>query len=420
MNAVRVAANRASCIIRGAEFTLLFAALIVAFVFSTENTSAAETSDELLPSQSVLDSIMALPVNHGMHLGRAKVVGPFNDVARRFNLHNTGPQLRDYSLKMVWAPERRRALYAGANHASPHRLNDVWEFDLAAMAWVLLYAPDNPRGYLDLGSDYSDVAFQDGVLVTTRGGPAVIGHTWSGITYDPVGRKMLFMSTWGTDQDSAVTSLGGDPSTRYRGPPLWAFDPESRKWTAIKTPKPYPVAPYGAMLEWVPEFGGAIWHMNNWRMKATWLFDPSAMRWTDLRANGNRAAFAAQAPSRELVGYHDPARQLVIARQAATTYHFDTAKAAWSKRNENKDVPRGYDGHNVFYHDPVSGHGLLVDLPSKSLWSYDPESQDWKMLTPDGDPMPNGKKMLAYMDQARNVLVVVDDVQVWVFRYAEP
>ncbi|MEQ9065893.1 MAG: hypothetical protein RLO18_04170, partial [Gimesia chilikensis] len=94
---------------------------------------------------------------------------------------------------MVWSPERRTALYLGANHGRPHRLNDVWEFDLCEMQWILLYAPDNPRDYLGLGEDPSDVVLKDGVLQTRRGGPAVIGHTWSGVTYDSDGKRLLWM-----------------------------------------------------------------------------------------------------------------------------------------------------------------------------------------------------------------------------------
>ena len=58
-------------------------------------------------------------------LGQAKVMGDFNDTARKYNLHKTGPLARDFTLKMVWALERKRALYCGANHGVPHRLNDV-------------------------------------------------------------------------------------------------------------------------------------------------------------------------------------------------------------------------------------------------------------------------------------------------------
>jgi hypothetical protein len=59
---------------------------------------------------------------------------------------------------MVWAPERKRALYCGANHGVPHRLNDVWEFDLPSLSWVMLYAPDLPRDYAGMGKDFSDGA----------------------------------------------------------------------------------------------------------------------------------------------------------------------------------------------------------------------------------------------------------------------
>ena len=69
------------------------------------------------------------------------------------------------------------------------KLNDIWEFDL-------------PRGYSDLRQDTSDVEFRDGILVTTRGGPAVIAHTWWGLTYGPRHKALLFMNTWVTDRKS--------------------------------------------------------------------------------------------------------------------------------------------------------------------------------------------------------------------------
>ena len=94
----------------------------------------------------------------------------------------------------------------------------------------MLYAPDNARGYGDLGKDTSDVEFRDGLLMTKRGGPAVIGHTWWGLTYDPEQRQLLFMNTWVTDKKQAVTALGGDPDELYNGPPLWMFDPAQKTW----------------------------------------------------------------------------------------------------------------------------------------------------------------------------------------------
>lgn len=386
------------------------------FVYCTLPLAAS-----LEPDPHVQRRIVELKPNHAIRLGTARVVGDFNDIAKRFELDRTGPRARDFSLKMVWAPERRRALFTGANHGRPHRLNDVWEFDLAAMAWHLLYAPDNPRNYADLGRDASDVEFRDGALITRRGGPAVIAHTWSGLTYDPIGRQMLFMNTWPIKQDELIRQLGGDPAARYPGPPLWAFSPETRKWSLHKSEPPRPRAPVGALLEYVPELGGAIWHLNNWQMRSTWLYDPAEKRWERLAVAAKKNDFEQQAPSMELVGYHDPVRKLVVARQGRGTFHFDTQTRTWTKVDETPSgegsVPDGHDARNVFYHDPVSGHGLLVDFASRSVWSYDPDRSIWNKRESQGDPMPAGKRMLAYFDQAQGVLVVIDDLEVWVYRY---
>lgn len=378
-------------------------------------------SGALPEDRAALARIERLSANEAVNLGEAKVLGPFNDTARRFDLHLTGPRSRNYSLKMNWASDRGRALFVGANHGKPHRLNDVWEFDLAAMSWILLYAPDNPRSYDGLGDDASDVVFQDGVLMSKRGGPAVIGHAWWGTTYDPIRRQLLFMNIWMTKQDEAIRQLGGDPATRYKGPPLWAFDPAAGRWQAIKTSPPGPGSPYGAMLEYVTPLGGAVWHMNNWQMRGTWVYKAQERRWEHLVTNARKHDFRDQAPTRELVGYYDKERQLIIVQQAKSTFHFDVAQREWRKvRVEPSDsaaVPHGHDARTVFYHDPASGHGLLLNLFDRTLWSYQPESYQWTRLHPTGDPIPKGERMLAYVDPSLNVLVVINDASIWAYRY---
>jgi hypothetical protein len=382
---------------------------------------AAADSPRLEPRRDVADALAGLKPNHGLRLGTAAVVGEFNDTARKYNLDKTGPKARDFTLKMCWAEDRKRVLYCGANHAVPHRLNDVWEFDLPALTWAMLYAPDNPRGYTDLGKDTSDVEFKDGLLVTRRGGPAVIAHTWWGLTYDPKHKALLFMNTWVTDQKKAVQALGGDPATLYTGPPLWAFFPADGKWKAFKAGKPYPVAIFGGMLEYVPDLGGSIWHANNWQMRGTWLHDYTADAWKDLKANGGGKAFEAAAPEPEQIGYYDPKRKRVVVHRHYDTFHFDPKKVEWSKvRTGDKAdgrTPYGHDARAVFCHDPASGHGLLVQFETNALWAYDPDAASWTKLSPEGDPMPTGSKRLAYLDPARNALVVIDGTTVWAYRY---
>ncbi len=376
---------------------------------------------KLDPKADVVAALAALEPNHGVRLGPADVVGEFNDTARKYDLHKTGPKGRDFTIKMCWAPDRKRALFCGANHAVPHRLNDVWEFDLKALTWAMLYAPDNARGYNDLGKDTSDVEFKDGVLITKRGGPAVIAHTWWGLTYDPGRKALVFMNTWVTDQKKAVKDLGGDPTDLYAGPPLWAFFPAERKWTPFKAPKPYPVGVFGGMLEHVPELGGNVWHANNWQMRGTWLHDFEKDTWKDLNANGGGKAFETEAPEPEQIGYYDPARRIIVAQRHHGTFHFDTKTRRWKKvlsgdKDDGKS-PYGHDARAVMYHDPASGHGLLVQYQTNTLWAYDPDAAAWSKLTPKGDPMPTGSKRLAYLDPASNVLVVIDGTTTWAYRY---
>lgn len=402
----------------------LLAALLA--VFTTEAWAAAPepVKPVLAVNESALEKIRALKPNHAVIVGKAAVLGDFNEVAKKFELPRTGPRGRDFTIKMVWAPERRRVLYCGANHAVPHRINDVWEFDLAAMSWVMLYAPDNARDYTGLGKDFSDVEFKDGIFITKRGGPAIIAHTWWGFTYDPVQKQMLFMNTWVTEEKKAVAQLGGDPAQLYAGPPLWAFSPGTRQWKMLKTDKPYPRPIFGGLLEYVPDLRGTIWHANNWQMHASWLYDAKTNAWKDLKANGTSAVFEQQAPEPEQVGYYDPQRKLVIIHRHKATHHFDPQKNAWKKvisaDKDSADVPYGHDAFSPMYHDPVSGHGLLVEFKTNTLWAYDPDKIAWTKLRPEGDKLPEGNKRLAYFDPVQKVFVVLHDTTVWAYRHRAP
>ena len=400
-----------------------FLALVVAIVCGQQLCAAADAVVEpkLEPKPSIVQKLAALKANQAATLGKADVIGDFNETARRFDLHKTGPRGRDFTIKMCWAPERGRALFCGANHGVPHRLNDVWEFDLPSLTWSMLYAPDNARGYGDLGKDFSDVEFKNGILITKRGGPAVIAHTWWGLTYDPRHKALLFMNTWVTNRKKAVQDLGGDPAELYEGPPLWAFYPANRRWQAFKAGKPYPVAIFGGMLDYVPELGGSIWHANNWQMHGTWLHEFDKDVWKDLKANGGGATFEKESPAPEQVGYYDPARKMLVVQRHYDTCHFEPRKLEWKRvlagDKDDGRTPFGHDARSVMYHDPVSGHGLLVQFETNALWAYDPDKTVWTKLAPEGDPMPTGNKRLAYVDPAQNALVVIDGTAVWAYRF---
>lgn len=373
----------------------------------------------LNPNAEVVAKLKALPAGHAVLLGKAAVVGEFNDTAKHWELDKTGPRGRDFTIKMVWAPERKRALFCGANHGVPHRINDVWEFDLGALTWAMLYAPDNARDYGGLGKDYSDVEFKNGILITKRGGPAIIAHTWWGLTYDPELKSLLFMNTWVTNEKKAVESLGGNPAELYAGPPLWSFSPSSRQWKMHKADPPYPRAIFGGLLEYVPELQGSIWHANNWQMRSTWRFDVKQNAWTKLAANTAAGDFEKQAPEPEQVGYYDPQLKRVIVQRQRNTFEFDPVAVEWKKVAEGTEesAPFGHDAYAPMVRDSASGHGLLVEFKTNTLWDYDPAKHTWAKLSPQGDPLPEGNKRLAYADPAYNVLVVIQGTTVWAFRY---
>ena len=72
----------------------------------------------------------------------------------------------------------------------------------------------------------------------------------------------------------------------------------------------------------------------------------------------------------------------------------------------------------MLYHDPVSGHGLLVQFQTNTLWAYDPDKAAWTKLAPEGDPMPTGAQAAGVpATRPTNVLVVIDGTTVWAYRY---
>ncbi len=386
--------------------------------------AAGPVEPALADDPAIIARLRALPPGHGVLLGEARMVGDFNDTARRFNLHQTGPRERDYSLKMAWAPQRGRALFAGANHGQPHRLNDVWEFDLGALAWILLYPPDLPRGGADLGEDASDVVVRDGVLQTRRGGPAIVGHTWWGLTWDAGRERLLWMNVWVAKPEKLIEQLGGDPSTRYKGLPLWSFDPQRGQWELLRSGETAPRAMFGGLLEYIEPLGGSVWHANNWQSRGTWVLgNDDRNPWQDLAANAGAGDFDEQSPGAELVGYFDPRRKVLVTQRGRATFHFDVASSTWARvRNEGEDseaVPDGHDARTAFVHDPVSGEGLLVDLRNNgALWAYQPDSHLWRRVEVKGDALPEGRRRLVYFDVEHGVLVVIHDRRVWAYRHA--
>ena len=82
---------------------------------------AAKVEPAIAPDAALLAKIAALPDNTWLRLGPVKVAGDVSwcgkaDWKGTEHLAKVGPTGRDYCNKAVWSPERKRALYCGANH----------------------------------------------------------------------------------------------------------------------------------------------------------------------------------------------------------------------------------------------------------------------------------------------------------------
>jgi len=382
--------------------------------------SATELDPALTADPAVGKALAALGDNSACTLGDPKIIEELGDFAKGWHrMKQTGPCGRDFTIKMAWMPDRERAFFCGANHGSPHRFNDAWEYDLAANTWVLLYVPDyNDRGGIT-EYDKKVLVLKDGWLRTTKGGPAHPAHTWWGLTYDPELKAALWYCAWPSYRlDAKLKAIGKTRAELYRGPPLWAFYPFEKKWDPIPTEKPWPRNKFGASLEYIPELDGALWQYGN----ASWLFDREKKKWTSFP--GGKEAL----PIESLVCY-DTHRKLLIGhcgpkrnKKECRTWHMSIESGkpgAWKKVVEAPDLPNGHDARSFMYYDPVGKVALLYERGPQKLWSYDPETMKWVLLEPDGPAPAFGKKerVLAYMDPARNVFVVIGYNKVWCYRF---
>jgi hypothetical protein len=331
---------------------------------------------------------------------------------------------------MVWMPDRKRAIYYGANHGAPHRTNDVWEYDLPSNTWVCLYGPDNMRGAENWKQNLDPDSLKTGIPRTRRGGPAVIAHSWWQLAYDPQLKAMLTFCSW-----SMVP--GHVREARKKGshkPPLWAFFPEKKQWQPITGSKfegKRPRYQNASALEYVPQRKATIWCSNNWANRGMWAYDSADNTWTQLKPNGGSTKeFQSNAPPPEQVMAFAPDRGMLIGhwgkvdrktgKRQIRTSHFSFQTNAWQVvegkgHGEQGIIPPGHDARTNFVYDQVARVCLLWD--GKHLWSYDPDGARWTRLQIKGDPPPTGGRdvMLAYYDVARNVFVINGQ---WVYRHA--
>ncbi|MGQ9661959.1 MAG: hypothetical protein ACUVWX_06435 [Kiritimatiellia bacterium] len=401
----------------------VFVTVTVLSTVSSGERDSGNVEPELRPDSAVMQLLEKLGDNSSAVLPPTRVVGDPGPLTKEYKMDKRGPGGRDFTIKMAWMPDRKRAFFCGANHGSPHRLNDAWEYDLAANAWVVLYPADyNDRGPVT-DFDREKLELKDGWLRTKGGGPAHPAHTWWGLTYDLERKAVLWWCQWPPYRlDAKLAAIGATREQLYKGPPLWAFYPEKKRWEPLSTKQPWPRQGLAGSLEYVPELRGTLWMHPD---AGTWLLESATLSWQNLSRGKER-------PPIETVMCYDSGRKLVLAHRGpqkedapCRTWHMSVTGAdagEWKKVLEKPGLPNGHDASSFFYFDPVGRVGLLYEVPRRSIWAYDPEKIEWTELKPEGPPPPEkgDARPVAYFDTARNVFVVSMGTLTWVYRYRKP
>jgi hypothetical protein len=405
----------------------------------------------------------------------ATILAPINVECGDLTLHGVnqfGPGNRDYCNKMVYAPERQTALFAGGNHQVPHRMNDAWEYHLGSNTWHLKFAPDGGDPSKHKGAYFltsrelvrkpdmpltekqqadlaaykawwaANVVFKQGHLSTTRGGPIMPAHTWDGVCYDARAKKMLWgQGAVGAAQLTTHAYFTGVPLARLEAQadesytPMWLFDPAKEQWSRYRTDRPRAsLRGMGASLTYLPDLGKSLWYVAAENVSPPayemWLFDAVVDAWTELKPNGGMGISElvrkqGVAPGSELQCAYSVKHRKLIAVLKHDTFVYDVEKDLWSKVLTDDRV-YAHDAHSVFAYDEHADVFLLMFPPNGkgkglSMAAYSLQKNAWELINIAGPGFPQAKYGSAhgYYDPIHNVFMLQGRYrdQVWVYRH---
>jgi hypothetical protein len=435
------------------------------------NASADELAQSLYEEDpAIVEQLQAVRPGQSLELPPVKVAGAGVEPYKQW--YRNGPGQRDYCNKMPYAADRGTALYAGGNHAVPHRLNDVWEFHLGSNTWHLLYGPDggNPGKWkaayfltsqaLVKNSEYKfteteqkqidgyrqwwqeNVVFEQGHLTTKQGGPIMPAHTWDALAYDAQAKKLL----WGMGVNAAgklathayYTGIPREKLEAQVDPhytPMWMFDPAARKWTDHKTAQECPkFRGMGATLCWLSDRRQMLWYVAAQNVTPPayemWLFDVTSDEWLELKPNGGKsigqlATVDKAAPLSELQTAYSPRHGKLVAVLKNDTFVYDLKMNEWTKAVTDERI-RAHDATSVFAYDsatdtfllafPAEGRGKQLSLAAFSL-----DTNRWQIVQPDGPEIPATQygSYMGYFDERHEVFVVQgrNRDHMWAYRH---
>ena len=404
---------------------------------------------ELQPDPTVVKIIDELDDNQSAWLPKKNVVGDFNAFLKRHKHHVTGPRTRDYCCKWVWAADRKRAFFCGGNAGVPHKINDVWEYDLVSNTWVLLWEPDPDTNRVRHMSDEEAKAYLDqfvtvdketGEIMTRRGAPFDPVHTWWALTYDPELHAMLWVMG-NHHLHNQFLERNPDLSKDYRlggfhKMRLWAYYPFEHRWECMSPPEGLKKSP-AAILEYIPELGGSYYFTETHRQSGVFNSKTKQWEWQNVARSKNEYQQRGTIPYREAVAAYDSANKILVVHRGGKypqdppvvkhTHHYHVTPGRWEKVLSTPDAPPGHDGISPMTYDSVSGKCFISINMSEErarrrgyttklngLWAYTAKDKTWTRLTPDGPSSPQG---MACYNPEHNVLMIDPGGEaVWIYR----
>jgi hypothetical protein len=377
----------------------------------------------------------------------------------------------DYSMRMVYAPERQTAMYAGGNHNNGRR-NDCWEYHLGSNIWHQLFPAEGGdhyfmkgivmyrmrafnRKFKDKASSTMDdlrkmlkekdrktldekiipwwkkhMILKDGMVCTSTGGPFMTSHTWDGLCYDPVKQRMLW-SSGGTGGDAEgfhrlVTGMSRQEIAKKLDKSytkMWTFDPVARKWIRYRKPKAGPCPDFrgmGQSLVYMPDRKKFIWYVSAANVVPhsfqMWSYDPAIDKWQKLAPNGGKSigglVKAKLAPPGEQVIRYSPRQKKLYGFQRENVFAYDVAGNKWSKICSDERI-NSHDAHVAIAYDSINDVFIYTRKSVKGklvrLAVFDPAKGAWEVPTLKGAPLPKTKygKLKGFFDPVHNVYAII-------------
>ena len=409
-------------------------------------TGTVEVKPPYQDDPAIVKLLADLGDNAGAYLPPTKSEGKGMELVPGFA--KSGPKVRDYGNKLAYAPDRQTAMYCGANHGVPHRLNDASEYHLGSNTWHLLCPPGTDatrlRGLQNEAKKFSDaiakgtdveknqaelekvraqmkawyqgVEVKDGYLQDkANGGPVEPWHTWDGLTYDENARRLCWAvldSDNFKDERNRVHRLltrryaeatGQDAEKLLAqlkpGSSMYLYDPAKGRWFRQLGEGPFPMMRgMGGSLIYIPELKKTVWYCAAQNVSpndfAMWAYDSAANAWTDLKPNGGKNIMGLVhtdkvAPGSEVQMAYSPKHRKLVAVLDKDTFVYDVAANAWSKACAD-ERNKALDSSTVFAYDSVGDVFLLLNAP-KGQWDLERElrafsltANQWATLEPKG------------------------------------